>query len=233
MSNPYQVVRDFESALCEYTGAPFAVTTNSCTAALLLAVAWHLRAAPGLPGDPAWREVNIPRRTYISVPMSIIHAGGRPTFRDEEWRGGYQLKPLQVWDCARYFTSGMYRGTRPFTFTHQIFDHSLTTVDLKTDCAGQMVCLSFHAAKTLGDTQGGAILLDDPEAAAWLRRARFDGRTEGVAPKDDTFTQIGYHCYMSPDVAARLLFKLHSLPRNNDPLPNDDYPSLDKLEIFK
>src|SRR3546814_2057911 len=29
-------------------------------------------------------EVQIPKRTYVSVPMSIIHAGGRPTFRDEE-----------------------------------------------------------------------------------------------------------------------------------------------------
>jgi hypothetical protein len=52
-----------------------------------------------------------------------------------------------------------------------------------------------------------------PEADAWLRRARFDGRTEGVAPKDDTFEQLGWHCYMSADVAAALLLKLHSLPQ--------------------
>lgn len=37
--NPFQVVKDFERALCEYTGAPYAVTTTSCTMALLLAVA--------------------------------------------------------------------------------------------------------------------------------------------------------------------------------------------------
>ena len=28
-------------------------------------------------------EVQIPRRTYVSVPMSIVHAGGRVTFRDD------------------------------------------------------------------------------------------------------------------------------------------------------
>jgi hypothetical protein len=38
---------------------------------------------------------------------------------------------------------------------------------------------------------------------------------------------------MSPDVAARLLLKLSVLPRHNDPLPNDNYPDLSKMEIFK
>lgn len=217
MKNPYQIVQDFEQAVCDYTGAPYCVAVNSCSMALLLAVAWHLRRAPGLPGDSAWRSVEIPKRTYISVPMSIIHAGGRPTFRNEQWEGAYQLWPLPVWDSARYFSGGMYANSAYF--------------DMREP--GAMVCVSFHASKTLGDTQGGAILHDNQEADAWLRRARFDGRTEGVAPAHDTFTQIGWHCYMSNDVAARLLLKLHSLPRHNDDLPNDDYPDLSIMEIFK
>jgi dTDP-4-amino-4,6-dideoxygalactose transaminase len=110
--NPHQVTRDFEAALCEYTGAPYAVAVTSCTMALLLAVAWHLRgwnpARNGHNGGSSASRMNveIPKRTYVSVPMSIIHAGGRPTFRDEEWRGAYQLKPLPVWDSARWFTAG-------------------------------------------------------------------------------------------------------------------------------
>jgi dTDP-4-amino-4,6-dideoxygalactose transaminase len=214
MSNPFQVVRDFESALCDYTGAPYAVTTTSCTMALLLAVAWHLR-------ERRWQNIHfdrpaieIPKRTYVSVPMSIIHADGRPTFRDEIWHGQYQLRPLPVWDAARWFTSGMYECE---TLSH----------------AGQMQCVSFHTTKILGDTQGGAILHDYPEADQWLRRMRFDGRTEGVAPKDDTFREIGYHCYLSPDVAARLLHRLCVLPKHNAPLPNDDYPDLSQMEVFK
>lgn len=211
--NPYQAVRDFEAALCCYTGAKYAVTTNSCTMALLLAVKWHLTCArgPWLGNDyisPHSNIISIPKRTYISVPQSIIHAGGRPVFRDEEWVGSYQLKPLPVFDCARKFSSEMFRP-------------------------GQMQCVSFHASKILGDTQGGAILHDNDEADAWLRRARFDGRTEGVAPKDDTFNQVGWHCYLSNDVAARLLLKLSVLPKHNEPLPNDDYPDLSKMEIFQ
>ena len=62
---------------------------------------------------------------------------------------------------------------------------------------------------------------------------RFDGRTEGVAPKDDDFREVGYHCLMMPDVAAALTLKLHSLSRHNAPMENDDYPDLSALEIFK
>lgn len=215
--NPHAVTREFESALCAYTGAQFAVTVNSCTMALLLAVRWHILKAQR--DAPTLVFVEIPKRTYVGVPAAIIHAGGMPTFRDEDWSGSYQLKPLPVWDCARWFSSGMYRGE-----THQ---------GVKRWNEGTMACVSFHASKTLGDTQGGAILHDNAEADAWLRRARFDGRAEGVAPKDDKFTFAGWHCYMSPDVAARLLWKLSVLPKHNDPLPNDDYPDLSLHEAFR
>lgn len=202
MSDPHQVTRDFEKALCEYTGAKYAVAVNSCTMALLLACKWAF--------DDSNRYViaiEIPKFTYVSVPMSILHAGFYPIFSDEEWKGEYQLKPLPIWDSARRFTSDMYR-------------------------AGYFQCVSFHASKILADTQGGAILHDNDEADAWFRKARFDGRTEGVAPKDDTFI-LGYHCYMSPDVAARLLWKLSVLPKHNADLPNSDYPDLSKQEIFQ
>jgi dTDP-4-amino-4,6-dideoxygalactose transaminase len=85
----------------------------------------------------------------------------------------------------------------------------------------------------LGIEQGGAILLDDPTADAWLRRARFDGRTEGVPPSEDSFDFVGWHCYMSPSVAAQGLLKLYSLPRHNADLPNDPYPDLSLIEAFR
>jgi dTDP-4-amino-4,6-dideoxygalactose transaminase len=97
---------------------------------------------------------------------------------------------------------------------------------------GQFQCVSFHAGKILADEQGGAILHDNGDADGWFRRARFDGRSQGVAPKDDQFI-LGYHVYMSPSVAARLLTKLYFLPRHNDDLPNDDYPDLSQQKVFK
>jgi len=140
--------------------------------------------------------------------MSMIHAGHRVEFMNNEWKGAYHLYPIPVVDSARRFTIGMYEP-------------------------GYFQCVSFHASKILGDTQGGAILHDDPVADKWFRKARFDGRTEGVHPADDTFDVLGYHCYLSPDVAARLLLKLSVLPKDNEDLPNDDYSDLSTLEIFK
>lgn len=216
--NPFRVVRDFEAALCEYTGAPYAVTTTSCTMALLLAVAWHLRNKPMAGrGRGDWSslpKIEIPKRTYVGVAMSIIHAGGRPTFRDQDWVGAYELRSLNVWDSARWFTWQMYANT----FNQRI---------------GLMQCVSFHWSKTLGIEQGGAILHDNPEADRWLRKARFDGRTEGVAPAEDVFDVMGYHAYMAPETAAAGLVRLANLPRHNDPLAWDDYPDLSQLEIFR
>ena len=192
----FKVVRDFEAAVCDYTGAPYCVTVNSCTMALLLACKW-LKVG----------TVEIPKLTYVSVPMSIMHAGGKVAFRDEAWRGEYQLKPYPIWDSARRFTSGMY-------------------------LRGQYQCVSFHWSKILGIQQGGAILHDNAEADVWFRKARFDGRTEGVAPKDDRFDVLGYHCYMSPEVAAEGLVRLSFLPKHNADLPNSDYPDLSKVALF-
>ncbi len=199
--NPYQVTRDFERLLCQYTGAPFAVAVNSCSAALLLAVQYFCGYTKGM-------EVEIPKHTYISVPMSIIHAGAWPTFRDEQWRGAYQLKPLPVWDCARRFTSGMY-------------------------VPGQFQCISLAANKILGIEQGGAILHDHAGADEWFRRMRFDGRAEGVDPAEDTFPVVGHHCLMLPSIAAQALLRLYHFPQSVGDMPDYPYPDLSKLRIFK
>lgn len=101
MSDAYQVTRDFERALCEYTGAKYAVAVGSCSVAIELAMRWMIKTLPGL-------YVTLPKRTYPSVPMSCAHAGFGIFFEDRKWRGAYQLKPYPVYDCARRFTSGMY-----------------------------------------------------------------------------------------------------------------------------
>lgn len=215
MSNPHQVTRDFEAALCAYTGARYAVTTTSCTMAIQIALAWfnygetRMTASLVLARQVPGGKISMPKLSYVGVPSAIRNAGWRNVgFRDEDWQGEYRLEPLPVWDSARRFTSGMYRK-------------------------GAMQCVSFHATKILADSQGGAILHDNPEADAWLRRARFDGRTEGADPKTDQVQYPSWHAYLSPDVAARLLWKLQGLPRHNADLPNSDYPDLSTMRAFK
>ena len=200
MSDPFDVVRQFEAELCRYTGAKYAVSCTSCTAALLMALAWFKRQYGA-------QTVEVPKRTYVGVGMSILNAGHSIAFRDEIWRGEYKLDPLPLWDSARRLTGGMFRP-------------------------GQMQTLSFHWTKHLGIQQGGAIILDDPEADHWLRRARFDGRREGVHPKDDTFDFVGFHCYMAGATAAEGLMRLSVLPKHNDDLPMSDYSDLSLAPVF-
>lgn len=152
-------------------------------------------------------EVEIPRYTYVGVAQSILNVGGKVKFRDENWCGMYRLKPYNIYDAARRMTGGMY-------------------------ITGSFMCISLHITKILGVSQGGVVLHDDDEADPVLRKMRFDGRTEGIPPRDDEFIR-GYHCYLSPDVAAQALWRLSILPAHNDDLPNDDYPDLSKSAIFK
>lgn len=199
--NPFKVVEMFEEAIAEYCGAPFAIACDSCTNALTLCLDYI--------GTKS--EVTIPKHTYVSVPQSIINAGYRVKFEDDnDWqlKGYYQLKPYPIYDSARLLTSNMY-------------------------IPGSGMCLSLHWGKTLNLGQGGVILTDSKEAADWFKKARWDGRTAGVAPKDDEITFIGRHCPMSPRDAADALTRLHFLPKHNKPLPVEKgYADLSKMKVF-
>lgn len=199
--NPHQVTRDFEAAVAEYTGAPYCVAVNSCTNALFLSLMWlkHIGELPPL--------ISCPSRTYISVPMQIVHAGASPIFMDQDWLGQYRLAPTPVIDSARLFTGGMYKR-------------------------GTFMCTSHHWSKTLGLQQAGCILHSNAKADAWLRRARFDGRAPGVPPSEDDFSFCGWHMYLAPEISALGLMRLSLLPKHNAPLPNDAYPDLSKMAIF-
>jgi dTDP-4-amino-4,6-dideoxygalactose transaminase len=209
--NAFGIVGDLEYALMDYCDAPYCVAVNSCTNALFLCLQYHA----GLPIGAKTIKISIPKRTYISVPMQIMHAGFTPKFRNEKWQGVYQLRPLNIYDAAKRFTRDM------FSSYWRAGDEL------------NYMCLSFHWSKILGIQQGGAILHNDVDFDEWARKARFDGRTEGVAPIDDSFTTLGWHMYMSPEIAAEGLVRMMHMKETNPDLPSDDYPDLSKLELFK
>jgi dTDP-4-amino-4,6-dideoxygalactose transaminase len=100
--NPYKIVKMFEETVADYTGAPFAVSTDNCTDAILLCCE-YLNVT----------DVTIPSKTYLSVPQSIMHAGGTVKFKDYKWKGIYQLEPYPITDneeAAKWFRKGRYEG---------------------------------------------------------------------------------------------------------------------------
>jgi dTDP-4-amino-4,6-dideoxygalactose transaminase len=196
LHNPYKIVKMFEEEVAHYTGAPFAVSTDNCTDALLLCCE-YLKV----------QEVTIPSKTYLSVPQSIIHAGGSVKFEDVRWKGIYQLKPYPIYDAAKRLTSNMY-------------------------IPGSFMCLSFHIKKHLKIGKGGMILTDNADAAAWFRKGRYEGRSEVVYHKDNIEIN-GWNAYMSPEQAARGLMLMQNYPEHNEDIPEDPpYRDLREFKLF-
>lgn len=102
----YKIVRDFEKAIAEFTGAPFAVSVESCSAAIFLSCLFYKVKNIS--------EVIIPKYTYPSVPASIINAGGRVIFKDINWqkKGWYRLKNTIIIDSAKKLSRRMYIPNR-------------------------------------------------------------------------------------------------------------------------
>lgn len=195
--NPYKIVQMFEEEVAQYTGAPFAVSVDSCTNALFLACKYY-----------NVKEVTIPKKTYLSVPMSIIHSGGEVIFDDREWSGIYQLKPYPIYDAAKRLTSGMY-------------------------IPGSSMCLSFHIKKLLSIGKGGMVLTDDYKMVEWLRKARYEGRGE-VNYKDDSIDMLGWNMYMTPQQASHGLALMQNYPDHVDDLgENNGYRDLTEFPVFK
>jgi len=99
-SDAFLAIRDFESALCDYTGAPYCVTTDSCTHAIELALRITHDRSP----------VSFPARTYLSVLMTMHILDIPYELEDLDWRESYEIKGTRVWDCARRLAPGMYQA---------------------------------------------------------------------------------------------------------------------------
>jgi len=199
--SPYKIVRMFEEEIAEYTGAKYAVSLDSCTNALFL-VCSYLKV----------KETTIPSQTYLSVPMSIIHAGGNVVFdkrpKTNHWKGIYQLKPYPIYDAAKRFTSNMY-------------------------IKGSYMCLSFHIKKLLNIGKGGAILTDDKDAYEWFKKARYEGRSE-VFYKEDNIETLGWNMYMTPQQAAHGLCLMQNHPEHvADQGEHNGYRDLTEFPVFK
>lgn len=198
--SPFKIVKMFEEELSLYTGAKYAVTVDSCTNALFLACK-YLEVT----------EVTIPSQTYLSVPMSIIHANGKVIFdksrKTNSWEGSYQLKPYPIYDAAKRFTKDMY-------------------------VKDSIMCLSFHIKKILKIGKGGVILTNSKDAYDWFKKARYEGRGE-MFYKEDNIETLGWNMYMTPQDAAQGLCLLQTLPEiNPDQVEHNGYRDLTEFPVF-
>ena len=197
---PYKITDELERLICEYTGAPYCIAVdNNCNGIFLCLRYWTLKNGRTAEG------MAIPKHTYIGVPYAIRQAGFNPVAnrdfqqRDGRLMGEYKIGKTNIFDSALRFTTGMY-------------------------LPGAMQVLSFTGPfKHLKTGKGGAIITDNKDAAAWLRRARFSGRNE--VPYDvDTFDmQEGYNMYLPSTLAAHGVHMFPGIAAVNEDL-NLAYP---------
>ena len=198
-----EVIDIFEKKVAEFAGCKYAVTTDCCSHGLFLAlkyIQWQGEHDGEIP-------IVIPKRTYISIPMQILHAGFKVEFKDFKWSGLYQLSPTRVWDSAAKFTKDMYVGNNA------------------------LQVLSFQYKKRLPIGKGGMILTDDYEAAKMLKLMTYDGR-DLTLPYDhpNHIITLGYHMYMTPEDAARGILLMNMTPEINDDVSNHtNYIDVEKV----
>ena len=95
----FDTIHEFEQALAEYTGAPYAIMTDCCTHAIELCLRYQK------PSNCAFTAY-----TYLSVPMTMHKLGIEYRLIPEVWTGEYRFHGTTIWDSARRLERGMYRA---------------------------------------------------------------------------------------------------------------------------
>ena len=209
-------VERLEQELCEYTGARHVVVVGNGTDALVMA----LRAAGVRPGD----EVVVPAYSSFATASSVLHAGATPVMVDV-LPGSYALDPDQVEAALTDRTRAvvavhLFSQLAPVVELAEVAErHGLLLLEDSADGIGMWQggahaglfgtagVLSFSPAATLGALgDAGAVLTDDDEVAARVRRLRGHGHTTGGEYQD-----LGYNSRCDEIEAAVLVTRLAHL----------------------
>lgn len=206
MKNVYDITKEFEKSLSNYTGAPYVITVDSQSNALFLALMYE---------NIKGQEITIPSRTYPSVPCEIIHAGGKVKFKPvkgKTLKGPYRLEPTNVWDAALSFSGDMYKSG-----THMCISFTGPYKHFKL-------------------SKGGAILTDNEDAYFWFKRARYSGRRECSYHEDNFDMIGWNFYMMPELAARGLLLMNQFYTSKGVKKHNEDlelpYPDLSQFEIY-
>ena len=194
----FENIKVFENKISKFFGSPYAVAVDCCTHGIELCLR-HQNIS----------YINVPKRTYISVPFLADKLGITFEWRDENWQDYYYLGGTNIIDAAVLWRRGSYI---PNTF----------------------MCVSFQYRKHLSLGRGGIILTDSKKDAIVLKKMSYDGRLSNIPWREQNIDTMGYHYYMTPETAA---LGLEKLPKAIKTKPTqwtvNDWPDLTKMEIFK
>ncbi len=215
------VTAQFERAFADYTGLPFVVGLNSCTAAIHLS----LLALDIGPGD----EVITTPMTFIASATAIMQAGAVPIFVDVEAETGLMdvskieaaITPQTraVLPVHLYGTMVDMRALKEVADRYglKIIEDCAHCIEGKRDDVrpGQLsdaACYSFYATKNLTCGEGGAVATRHENLAEKLKRMSLHGMSKDAAGRySDKYQHwdmvtFGWK-YNMHDISAALLIK--------------------------
>jgi len=183
-------VSELEAALCEYTGAKYAVVVNSGTSAL--------HCACMAAGIGAGDEIITSPITFAASANCALYCGGVPVFADIK-RDTYNIDPnsirAHITDKTKAIVAVDYTGQAVELDEIKSIceEHGLVLIEdaahsIGTRYKGQyvgsiadMTCFSFHPVKTITGGEGGAILTNDEDTYKKLLLARSHGITKDLS----------------------------------------------------
>jgi dTDP-4-amino-4,6-dideoxygalactose transaminase len=153
--------------------------------------------------------ITIPTHTYISIPFTFEKLNLKWKFEYREWEDFYYLGNTNIIDAAVYWKQNGY-------------------------IENTYMCLSFQYKKHLSLGRGGAILLQNKKDYDILKKMSYDGRSPNTPWMDQNIDTIGYHYYMTPEIAK---LGLDKLPKSVDSIPKywnySHYPNLKTIKVFQ
>ena len=195
----FSVIEEFEKKIAEFFGSPYAIAVDSCTHGIELC----LRLTNT-------KDINVPKHTYLSVPMLSYKLGIGLNWRDDRWEDYYSINydNRKIIDAAVLWKKNSYL---PNTF----------------------MSISFQYQKHLSLGRGGIILCDNKEDAIKLKKMSYDGRLPNIPWRDQNVDTIGYHYYMTPETAQLGLDKLSEAIKNKPrKWKYTDWPDLSRMSVF-
>lgn len=163
------IVKEFEDTIAGFVGAKYAVSFNSATSAIFLAL--------------------LGKNTTISIPSmippvvinAIITSGNKHKFVDNvEWVGDsyilHDFGDYKIVDSAQKIEENQY----------------------KKECnSDDLMVFSFYPTKPIGTCDGGMIVSDDKDKIEYLRMLSLNGMTYSEHNWERTIKFPGYKMYMN------------------------------------
>ena len=218
-------ITELEDALCEYTGAKYAVAMNSGTAVL--------HAATHAAGIGEGDEVIVTPFTFMASANSALYVGARPVFADID-RDTWNIDP----DCVEKLVTSNTKAIVAVDYGGEAVDadalreicekHGLVFIEDAAHAIGtrhngcptgsyaDITTMSFHPVKTVTSGEGGAVLTNNADFARDARLLRAHGmehdpslmRIEVPEGDDGAWLcdqlMLGWN-YRMPDINAALL----------------------------